>query len=129
MDGGLINQISIKISVNKKHISPTTQPMVNQLINPGLTIHYHDFNKNGSPGVLLLHGLGATCESWQLQTPALVEAGYRVIAPDMRGFGQVHILAAETLLKLWQVTCYIFWSNYLLKKFTWLVFPLAVPLL
>lgn len=62
--------------------------MVNQLINPGLTIHYHDFNKNGSPGVLLLHGLGATCESWQLQTPALVEAGYRVIAPDMRGFGQ-----------------------------------------
>ena len=62
--------------------------MVEQFIEPGLTIHYQDTNKNGSPVVLLLHGLGATCESWQLQAPALANAGYRVIAPDMRGFGK-----------------------------------------
>lgn len=62
--------------------------MPEQLIDPGLTIHYLDFNGENPAGVLLLHGLGATCESWQLQTPVLVDAGYRVIVPDMRGFGR-----------------------------------------
>jgi len=38
--------------------------------------------------VLLLHGLGATCDSWGYQIPALTSAGLRVIAPDIRGFGQ-----------------------------------------
>jgi len=38
--------------------------------------------------VLLLHGLGANGSSWILQIPALVDAGYHVIAPDIRGFGQ-----------------------------------------
>ena len=57
-------------------------------IEPGITIHFQDLNRHGSPGVLLLHGLGANCESWQLQTPALVDAGYHVIVPDMRGFGK-----------------------------------------
>ena len=62
--------------------------MVELFIEPGLTIHFQELNSNGTPGVLLLHGLGASCESWQLQTPALVDAGYHVIVPDMRGFGQ-----------------------------------------
>jgi len=36
---------------------------------------------------VLLHGLGANADSWQLQLPALTEAGYRPIALDLRGFG------------------------------------------
>ena len=51
-------------------------------------LHYADPNRGGSPVVLLLHGLGATSESWAAQVPVLVEAGYRVIAPDTRGFGR-----------------------------------------
>jgi 3-oxoadipate enol-lactonase len=62
--------------------------MPEQLIDPGVTIHYLDYNGENPAGVLLLHGLGATCDSWQLQTPVLVDAGYRVIVPDMRGFGK-----------------------------------------
>lgn len=46
-----------------------------------------DGQRNGFP-ILLLHGLGANAESWDLQIPALVEAGYRVIAPDLPGFGK-----------------------------------------
>ena len=61
--------------------------MPEQLIDPGITIHYLDYHGEKPAGVLLLHGLGATCHSWQLQTPALLDAGYRVIVPDMRGFG------------------------------------------
>ena len=38
--------------------------------------------------VILLHGLGAHSDSWQLQWPALQEAGYRVIVPDFTGFGR-----------------------------------------
>jgi 3-oxoadipate enol-lactonase len=50
-------------------------------------LHYLDPNPGGQPAVLLLHGLGANAESWRLQTPALSQAGFRPIAPDVPGFG------------------------------------------
>lgn len=40
------------------------------------------------PDVLLLHGFPDSHAIWREQIPALVAAGYRVIAPDLRGFGQ-----------------------------------------
>jgi pimeloyl-ACP methyl ester carboxylesterase len=39
------------------------------------------------PLLILLHGFPETAWSWRHQIPALVEAGYRVVAPDLRGFG------------------------------------------
>lgn len=51
-------------------------------------IHYLDENSTGKPVVLLLHGLGADCNSWQMQIPELVKAGCRVIVPDAPGFGR-----------------------------------------
>lgn len=50
--------------------------------------HYLDFNPDGTPPVLLLHGLGADGSSWGYQIPALSEAGMRPIAPDLPGFGK-----------------------------------------
>lgn len=38
--------------------------------------------------VLLLHGWPDTGDVWRHQVPALTAAGYRVIAPDLRGFGE-----------------------------------------
>ncbi len=60
---------------------------------PGRVIHFLEFHPErttpeGKPTVLLLHGLGATGESWMLQIPPLLEAGYPVLAPDARGFGK-----------------------------------------
>jgi pimeloyl-ACP methyl ester carboxylesterase len=40
----------------------------------------------GTP-VVLLHGWPDTAAVWRHQVPALVAAGYRVITPDLRGFG------------------------------------------
>jgi pimeloyl-ACP methyl ester carboxylesterase len=40
------------------------------------------------PPVLLLHGFPDSAQIWRYQAPALAQAGYRVIAPDLRGFGQ-----------------------------------------
>jgi pimeloyl-ACP methyl ester carboxylesterase len=39
------------------------------------------------PDVLLVHGFPDDALVWRLQVPALVRAGYRVIAPDTRGCG------------------------------------------
>lgn len=55
---------------------------------PRLTIHYLDENPSGQPVVLLLHGLGSNSSSWVLQTGPLIASGYRILAPDSRGFGQ-----------------------------------------
>lgn len=39
------------------------------------------------PPLLLLHGFPDSAEVWRYQIPALAEAGFMVIAPDLRGFG------------------------------------------
>ena len=39
------------------------------------------------PAVILLHGFPELSYSWRHQIPALAAAGYRVIAPDQRGYG------------------------------------------
>ena len=40
------------------------------------------------PPVLLLHGFPDCWRLWRHQLPALAEAGHRVVAPDLRGFGE-----------------------------------------
>jgi 3-oxoadipate enol-lactonase len=50
-------------------------------------LHFLDPFPGGSPAVLLLHGLGANCNSWTLQIEPLGAAGFRPIAPDIPGFG------------------------------------------
>src|SRR3954470_19794340 len=37
--------------------------------------------------VILCHGFPELAYSWRHQLPALADAGYRPVAPDMRGFG------------------------------------------
>ncbi|HSU36146.1 MAG TPA: alpha/beta hydrolase [Propionibacteriaceae bacterium] len=40
------------------------------------------------PAVLLVHGHPRTGATWHRVAPRLVEAGYAVVCPDMRGYGQ-----------------------------------------
>jgi epoxide hydrolase 4 len=42
----------------------------------------------GGPLVLLLHGFPELSRSWRHQLPALAAAGYRAVAPDLRGYGR-----------------------------------------
>ena len=42
---------------------------------------------DGEP-VLLLHGFPDSADLWRNQIPALAQAGFRVVAPDLRGFGE-----------------------------------------
>lgn len=52
----------------------------------GITLNVHV--EGQGPPVLLLHGFPDGLRAWRHQIPALVDAGYRVIAPDLRGFGE-----------------------------------------
>src|SRR6266850_1804155 len=40
------------------------------------------------PPVLLCHGFPESWYSWRRQLPALAEAGFHAVAPDMRGYGR-----------------------------------------
>jgi non-heme chloroperoxidase len=51
-----------------------------------IKIHYEDYG-SGKP-VVLVHGYPLSGRAWEKQVPALLEAGYRVIMHDRRGFGQ-----------------------------------------
>ncbi len=50
-----------------------------------IQIHYEDYGA-GQP-VVLIHGYPLSGRAWDRQVPALLEAGYRVITYDRRGFG------------------------------------------
>lgn len=53
---------------------------------PEITLSVHDTGGVGSP-VLLLHGWPDRAALWTHQAAALAGAGYRVVVPDLRGFG------------------------------------------
>ena len=50
-------------------------------------IDVHVAEQGEGPLVLLLHGWPETWYSWRHQIDALAAAGYRVVAPDQRGYG------------------------------------------
>lgn len=50
-------------------------------------LHVDDTGGSGRP-IVLIHGWPLSGESWKKQVPALVDAGYRVITYDRRGFGR-----------------------------------------
>ena len=52
----------------------------------GVRLHVEDHGA-GKP-VVLLHGWPDSAHVWRNQIPFLVEHGFRVIAPDLRGFGR-----------------------------------------
>ncbi|HUP58883.1 MAG TPA: alpha/beta hydrolase [Thermoanaerobaculia bacterium] len=47
-----------------------------------------DFDSEGDgPLVVLLHGFPESRRAWRRQLPALARAGFRAVAPDLRGYG------------------------------------------
>lgn len=52
----------------------------------GISLAYDD--AGSGPAVVLIHGFPLCRKLWRPQTEALAAAGYRVITPDLRGFGE-----------------------------------------
>ncbi len=53
---------------------------------PNLRMHYVELGEG--PLVVLLHGFPENWWSWRYQLQPLADAGFRVIAPDLRGYGE-----------------------------------------
>ncbi|MCK9307091.1 MAG: alpha/beta hydrolase [Methanoculleus sp.] len=54
--------------------------------NSGTIDLYYEDHGTGRP-VVLIHGWPLSSKSWEKQVPALLDAGYRVVTYDRRGFG------------------------------------------
>ncbi len=57
-------------------------------------IRMHIAEQGEGPLVLLSHGFPECWYSWHYQLPVLAAAGYHVVAPDQRGYGQTDCPAA-----------------------------------
>ncbi|XP_038591152.1 bifunctional epoxide hydrolase 2-like [Micropterus salmoides] len=55
-------------------------------IGPGVRTHYVEMGSG--PPVLLCHGFPESWYSWRYQIPAVAAAGFRVLALDMKGYGE-----------------------------------------
>jgi pimeloyl-ACP methyl ester carboxylesterase len=51
-------------------------------------IRMHIAEQGAGPLVVLCHGFPESWYSWRHQLPALAQAGFHAVAPDMRGYGQ-----------------------------------------
>ena len=51
-------------------------------------VRLHYVEQGEGPLVVLLHGFPEAWFGWRFQIPALAQAGFRVVAPDLRGFNR-----------------------------------------
>ncbi len=63
----------------------------------GNSLAYDDFGCG--PAIVLIHGFPLNRQMWTRQVDPLVKAGYRVIMPDLRGFGDSSASAAPWTLQ------------------------------
>jgi pimeloyl-ACP methyl ester carboxylesterase len=60
--------------------------MVSRTVDIDGPVHYYDFGGSGPP-LVCVHGLGGAALNWMAVGHGLAH-GYRVLAPDLRGFGE-----------------------------------------
>ncbi len=64
----------------------------------GIMLAYDDVGSG--PAVLLIHGFPLNRQMWRPQVAILMAAGYRVVAPDLRGFGDSDAMDAPCTMDL-----------------------------
>jgi pimeloyl-ACP methyl ester carboxylesterase len=53
----------------------------------GARVHFQEFGNAADPPVILIHGFTASVYVWKTVAPMIADAGFRVIAVDLIGFG------------------------------------------
>ena len=61
-----------------------------------LDVEYFEWNPQGLRTAVLVHGWPDSVRTWQHVAPAMAAAGYRVLAPSVRGYGGTRFLSAAT---------------------------------
>lgn len=62
-------------------------PAVRRIDVGELSLECTVYNERGTELVVLLHGFPECAATWSAVAPRLADAGYRVVAPDLRGYG------------------------------------------
>jgi pimeloyl-ACP methyl ester carboxylesterase len=62
-----------------------------------LEIGYFDSGQNGAPPIFFIHGWPDDARGWSKVTPELNAAGFRTIAPFLRGFGPTRFLSSKSV--------------------------------
>lgn len=73
----------------------------------------------GKP-LVLIHGFGASIGHWRNNIPAFAEAGYRVFALDLLGFGGSAKPPIDYSLDLWQELLNDFWAEKIQEPTVWI---------
>ena len=68
-------------------VDPTMPEVTHRMIETN-GIRLHVAEQGEGPLVILCHGFPECWYSWRHQLPALAEAGFRAVAPDLRGYGR-----------------------------------------
>ncbi len=75
-----------RLAVSQEQISiPDLDAITRTITLEGMEFPYYDIG--AGPVVLLLHGFPDSKKLWRYQLQPLADAGFRVIAPDLRGYG------------------------------------------
>lgn len=74
-------------------MTPTEQKSVR---TSRLDIDYLEWNPDGARSVVLVHGWPDSVRTWLRVAPLLADAGYRVLAPSLRGFGGTRFIDPAT---------------------------------
>ncbi|RPI10229.1 MAG: alpha/beta fold hydrolase, partial [Actinobacteria bacterium] len=64
---------------------PSTEIRHRQVATNGIELHFAEAGEG--PLVVLCHGFPESWYSWRHQIEPLAAAGYHVLAPDLRGYG------------------------------------------
>ncbi len=97
---GCLSEQVIQSQTNISMTKPTTNISFDEVkqIHAGvLNVGYVDAGPLDGTVVILLHGWPYDIHSFIDVTPLLVEAGYRVIIPYLRGYGKTQFLSKETM--------------------------------
>jgi pimeloyl-ACP methyl ester carboxylesterase len=68
-----------------------SRAVTHRLFANGLTHFVRDSGPEAGPAAVLLHGFPDSSAVWSKVTPLLAAEGYRILAPDLRGFGETDI--------------------------------------
>ncbi|MFF1359761.1 alpha/beta fold hydrolase [Streptomyces sp. NPDC058297] len=69
---------------------------MSRITSNGATIHFDDLGPADGTPVVLIHGHPFNRSMWRPQAAALTAAGYRLITPDLRGYGDSDTVAGTT---------------------------------
>lgn len=75
------------MSTNPSNVTVSSDGTRTYYVETGGGITLHVTEQGEGPAVLFCHGFPDTAYSWRRQMRVVAAAGYRAIAPDMRGYG------------------------------------------